>query len=190
MAPATPTAADPMRSIRLIVTRLAILIAIFYAMLSATMALLAAPYETNRPTLLHVFDPSLPSLSLADFGGVMGTMAYLLVAVLISPCVWKLAKRSVQCADFAVSVYVVHFLLTWYVDERGIPKDGAFYGVLVLCGVVSSVLSERLAMREEMAEIPLDRFVASKGKQGGMAGMAGRGDRGDSHTPDVRIEMV
>ena len=187
MAPATPTAADPMRSIRLIVTRLAILIAIFYAMLSATMALLAAPYERNRPTLLHVFDPSLPSLSLADFGGVMGTMAYLLVAVLISPCVWKLAKRSVQCADFAVSVYVVHFLLTWYVDERGIPKDGAFYGVLVLCGVVSSVLSERLAMREEMAEIPLDRFVASKGKQAGMAGMAGRGD---SHTPEVRIEMV
>ncbi len=186
MAPAISNAADPIRSIRLIVTRLVILIALFYAALFVAVALLAAPYaaETNKPIVLHVFDPSLPSFSLADFSGVMGTVAYLLVAVLVSPCVWKLAKRSAQCADFAVSVYVAHFLLTWYIDERGIPKDGAFYGVLVLCGVVSSVLSERLAMREEMAEIPLDRFVTSKSKQGGRAGGS------DSHTPDVRIEMV
>ncbi len=188
MAPTISNTADPIRSIRLIVTRLVILIAVFYAALFVAVALFAAPYAAeNKPIVLQVFDPSLPSFHMADFAGVMGTMAYLLVAVLISPCVWKLTKRSAQCADFAVSVYVVHFLLTWYTDERGVPKDGAFYGVLVLCGVVSSVLSERLAMREEMAEISLDRFVASKSKQGG------RANGSDGCTSDanaMRIEIV
>lgn len=187
MAPAVSTATDPTRAIRIIVMRLLILIAMFYAASFVAVALLVAPYAAeNKPIVLHIFDPSLPSFRPADFAGVMDTMAYLLVAVLISPCVWKLAKRSAQCADFAASVYFVHFLLTWYADERGVPKEGAFYGVLVLCGVVSSLLSERLAMREEMAEIPLDRFVASKSK----VGRAGGSDSQATDANVVQIEMV
>ena len=56
----------------------------------------------------------------------------------------------------------------------------------MLCGVVSSLLSERLAMREEMAEIPLDRFVASKSK----VGRAGGSDSQATDANVVQIEMV
>ena len=196
MAMSTPVGAqDPTRAIRVIVTRLVLLVALFYALLFIAVGLLAAPYATDsKPIILHVFDPSLPSFHMAEFAGFMGTMAYLLVAVLISPCVWKLAKRSAQCADFAVSVYIIHYLLTWYIDERGLPKAGAFYVVLVFCGVISSVLSERFAMREEMSEIPLDRFVAGKSKQGHGASGGGMGigtsELQPSDAGTMRIEMV
>ena len=183
-----PPAPDPTRAVRVIVTRLLILLALFYAAMFVTVAVLVSPYTPARPLVLQVFDPALPSFhTRSDFAGVMTTCAYLLTSVVVAPCVWKIAKRSAQCADFAVSMYVVHFLLTWYVDDRGFPAFGAFYGTLVLSAICSSVLSERLAMREEMAEISLERFVASKARGGGGGGSGS----GIQPARDVRIvEMV
>jgi hypothetical protein len=160
-----PAAADPTRRIRVITTRLVLLLVIFYAFLFITIAVLVAPYTPAKPLVLQVFDASCPSFRMGHFSGVMATCAYMVTSLVVAPAVWKIAKRSAQCADYAVSVYVVHFLLTWYID--GFPKDGEFFGVLVLSGICSSVVAERLAMREEMAEIPLDRFVAGKTGVGG-----------------------
>ena len=138
--------------------------------------------------LLMVFDGSLPSYNIfTNFVGAMSATAYFFTSLLIAPCIWKLAARSAKCADYASSIYVAHLLLTWYAD--GFPTNGAFYLCLVVSGVISALVSERLALREELAEIPLDRFVASK-KQAATVGGAGGVGGARETSRALRIEMV
>ena len=161
-ATTTPTpASTPLRTIQVIIIRLIVLVAAHYILLSAAFFLLVAPYTAPAALVLHVFDPSLPSFAPSRFDGIMASAAYLISAALLSPAVSRVARRSAKCADFSVSVYLIHAGLTWYVHGR-FPTSGAYWTVMVLCGALCSLLSERLAMREELKEIDLGSFVASK----------------------------
>lgn len=91
----------------------------------------------------------------------MAASAYALTSLIMAFCIWKVTKRSSKCADFSCTIYLIHALACWLYNKDGLgfPTSIHFWVCMIVSGVTTAVIAERLCMREELEDIPLASFV-------------------------------
>lgn len=68
-------------------------------------------------------------------------------------------ERARKCLDFASTIYILHFLITWLFF--GFPSNWEWWVVNVVSMIAMVVLSEYLCLRKEMMDIPRSEFITT-----------------------------
>lgn len=89
----------------------------------------------------------------------MVAASYGITSLAMSVCVWKSVRRSKKCADFSFTIYCIHCALCWAYG-RAFPNSAAFWVCLVTSFALTAVIAERLCMREELEDIPLESLLS------------------------------
>jgi len=86
--------------------------------------------------------------------GITVLCAYILNAITGALGLWYIIKRTKQCLDFTLTVYLIHFTVCCLYNGR-IPSSISWWLSNIVVIVIMTVLGEFLCMRTEMKEIPL-----------------------------------
>lgn len=66
----------------------------------------------------------------------------------------RIIERTRKCLDFVLTVFIIHFMLTWLVS--GFPSRLAWWSVWIVGSIACTLLSEYLCLRIEQREIKYD----------------------------------
>jgi len=111
------------------------------------------------------------TLRFDTFVGCMVAGSYGLASLWLSFWILKIVKRMKKCADFSLTAFSIHMVITWI--QSGFPNSLPWWVCMGASFAMTAFLSEWLCSREELAEIPLSSFLVESLN-------APRGDEGDA----------
>jgi hypothetical protein len=135
---------------KLIVSQICVLQATHYICMGSLLGVLHALFGVFV-SLGTMFD--YEKLSVRTAPGWVPIAASVLCAATSAVFVSVVVERSKKCADFAFTLYFVHFFFC--LAYNGFPATWEWWIVNVLCVVVLGTLSERLCIRRELSDIDL-----------------------------------
>ncbi|PAA57917.1 hypothetical protein BOX15_Mlig027514g1 [Macrostomum lignano] len=109
-------------------------------------------FVMQSPSLSQIF--SFAYLRFRDTPGKLSVLTCLLNSFTLSAGLLFVVRRTKQCLDFSVTVFVYHLLFTC-IYNRAFPTNFVWWLTNSVAAVITTVLGEFLCLRAELQDIPV-----------------------------------